>query len=328
LARHQFRINDLNQPERIDLYLARQPGMPSRSRLKELLLKDLITVNGKPARPSAKVRNGDLVVAEIPEPVEASIQPEPIPLEVIHQDRDLIVFDKPPGLLTHPTPKTTTGTLVNALLHHCDDLSGIGGAKKPGIVHRLDKDTSGVMVAAKNDSAHQALAKQFADHSIERKYIALVHGEFRALSGKIESRIGRNPRQRLKMTSKAKRGRRAVTRYKVLARARGMSLVELALETGRTHQIRVHLSENNHPVVGDPLYGKGRALPAGLDPDHRAALQAIKRQALHAFHLGFEHPSGEWMAFQSPPTKDIIDAAEKLGLLAKVELPTKLRRIK
>jgi 23S rRNA pseudouridine1911/1915/1917 synthase len=329
LARHSFHVGPLDPPSRIDQFLARQPGLPSRSRLKALFREGLITLNGKPAPASARLKPGDEIMAEVPEPANAGLEPEPIPLTVIYEDEHVIVFDKPAGLLTHPTPGRTTGTLVNALLYHCRGLSGVGGAVKPGIVHRLDKLTSGVMVAAKSDLAHHGLAAQFKAHSIDRKYLAVVYGEMEKLSGAFETVIGRNPRHRLKMTSRTEKGRRAVTRFRTLARHGGMSLVELTLETGRTHQIRVHLSEHNHPVAGDALYGKGRTAPSRLGTEARSALRRLDRQALHAYRLGFDHPAGgERMVFESPLPQDIAVVASSLGLLAGVKLPAKPDRVR
>ena len=328
MARHSFHISRLDSPLRVDQFLARQPGLPSRSRLKALFREGRITLNGKPAPASARLKIGDAVIADVPDPVAAGLAPEPIPLTVIYEDRELFVFDKPAGLLTHPTPGRVTGTLVNALLYHCRGLSGVGGAIKPGIVHRLDKLTSGVMVAAKTDLAHHGLAAQFKAHTIDRQYLAVVYGEMEKLSGSFETVIGRNPRHRLKMTSRTEKGRRAVTRFRALSRHNGMSLVELTLETGRTHQIRVHLSEHNHPVAGDALYGKGRAVPARLRPDARSALRRLDRQALHAFRLGFDHPAtAERMVFESPLPPDLAVVASCLGLLTGVKLPARPGRV-
>lgn len=321
MPRIHVHTTDLESPLRVDQFLAARKGAPSRSGLKKLFDQGRVLVNGKPAKPSTRLHPGDVIEAELAPPEPADVPAEPIPLEVIFEDKHLIVIDKPAGMTTHPTPNSRTGTLVNALLHHCQDLSGVGGKLKPGIVHRLDKMTSGVMVAAKNDLAHQGLALQFKSHTIDRKYLALAWGEFRDLSGRIEGKIGRSEKNRLKMTTRARRGRSAVTHYKVLARARGFTMVECILETGRTHQIRVHLSESGHPVVGDPLYGKGRNLPSGLEPEQRAALDQLKRQALHAYRLGFTHPhTKEKMAFESPLPPDITRAAKALDLMRAVKI--------
>jgi 23S rRNA pseudouridine1911/1915/1917 synthase len=329
LTLFRFQPSDLSSPIRIDQYLSQQDGLPSRSQLRQLFDEGRVRLDGEPARPSAKLRGGEAIEVEVPAPVPSALAAEPIALTVIHEDADLIVFDKPAGLLTHPIPGVATGTLVNALLHHCHGLSGIGGELKPGIVHRLDKLTSGVMVAAKNDRAHQGLAAQFKAHSIERRYLAVVYGQMDRLTGTFATVIGRDPHRRLRMTAQLAAGRRAVTHYRVRSRAAGFTLVELRLETGRTHQIRVHLSEHNHPVAGDPLYGKGRAAPTRLAPEQKAALHHLHRQALHAYYLGFRHPITDVeLAFVSPFPEDIASLAHALGLDQGVELPAAPARIK
>ncbi len=328
MQKFEIRAEDLTEPVRVDKFLSDNFTSISRSALKQSFHKGRIKINDFVAKPSVKVQNGDTVSGEVHDPQSATVQPEPISLNVVYEDSDIIVIDKPAGLVTHPSPNRMEGTLVNALLHHCGALSGIGGRLQPGIVHRLDKLTSGVMVAAKTDDAHRGLAGQFKDHSISRKYLALVHGELENLSGRIESAISRNPKHRLKMTGRNQGGRRAGTRYQVLAAADGFSLVELELETGRTHQIRVHLSEMNHPVAGDALYGKGRTLPASLGPEKRSALRQLKRQALHAYHLGFIHPrKGEHMVFESPLPEDIRAAIKSLQLEGFLQLPEKPGRV-
>lgn len=323
-----FAPENPTENQRADLFLAAQPGMPTRSRLKKLFDDGLVLVNGAPARAAQRLKPGDVIAVDPPPPVLGKAEPEDIPLTIVFEDSDLVVFEKPAGLLTHATPGKRDGTLVNALLFHCHELSGVGGAIKPGIVHRLDKLTSGIMVAAKTDRAHHGLAEQFRLHTLDRRYLAIVHGVMDRLSGRIESKIARNPVHRLRMTGRGDEGRRAVTNYKVLARVGSFSLIECKLETGRTHQIRVHLSENNHPVVNDPLYGKGRGYPAGLAPEAHAALRHLKRQALHAYRIGFNHPaSGEWMAFESPLPSDISAVARTLGLLEGIKLPERAGRM-
>ncbi len=275
-------------------------------------------MNGKKVKPAAKLHPGDNVEVIVPDPEPDWPEPEPIALNVIYEDRHLIVIDKPAGLTVHPVAGKTRGTLVNALLHHCTDLSGIGGKLKPGIVHRLDKLTSGVMVAAKTDKAHTGLARQFKEHSVKRRYIALVHGSMEKDTGTITSPISRGRRYRLKMTGRAAQGKTAVTHWSVKKRYSFFNLVDCRLETGRTHQIRVHLSESGHPLVGDPLYGKGRQPPSRLGSAARSAVRHMKRQALHAYLLGFTHPvSGKYMQFTSEPPADIlglIRALEEDGL--------------
>ncbi len=328
MRKFTIQATELNGPVRVDKFLSDKSLANSRSGLKSAFSEGKIRINDFVAKPSTKVHNGDTVSGEVPDPESETIDPEPIPLSIVFEDDSIVVIDKQAGLITHPSPNRLQGTLVNALLYHCGGLSGIGGAMQAGIVHRLDKLTSGIMVAAKKDDAHRELARQFKEHTISRKYLALVHGELEQLSGRIESAISRNPKHRLKMTGKNEEGKKAGTRYKVLARTDGVSLVELELETGRTHQIRVHLSEMNHPVVGDALYGKGRTLPAKMAPEKRAALRQLKRQALHAYHLGFIHPfRGESMVFESPLPEDINAAIKVLGLEENLQLPDKAERV-
>jgi len=291
--------------DRLDSFLAGQPGFPSRAQLQRLIKEGRVSLNGKPAKAASKVRPGDRIEVELPDPVPDQALPEDIPLTILYEDAHLIVLVKPAGMLTHPYPGRMSGTLVNALLFHCGDLAGIGGKIKPGIVHRLDKLTSGVMIAAKSDAAHQGLAKQFKAHSLTRAYLALVYGSMDQESGTIRTIIGRNPRHRLKMTGRVSHGKTAITHYQVQARFPGFTLVECRLETGRTHQIRVHLSEAGHPLVGDALYGQGRQAPSRLTPAQHSALKHMKRQALHAYLLGFIHPiTGERLEFSSEPPPD------------------------
>ncbi len=291
---------------RLDSFLARQSELPTRSRLKALIEQGMVLLNSKPAKASSQLNPGDRIDVELPEPEPSAIEPQPIALTVLYEDEHLIVIDKPAGIVVHPTSTLRSGTLVNALLHHCTDLSGIGGELKPGIVHRLDKLTSGVMIAAKHDRAHLGLSEQFRDHSINRKYLALVLGRMERESGTISSLIARHPVHRKKMSGQVSRGKTAITHYKVKARYDYFTLIECKLETGRTHQIRVHLSENKHPVVGDPQYGKNRALPSQLTPEQRSAIRQLKRQALHAYILGFVHPIlDQYMEFSSPLPQEI-----------------------
>jgi len=297
--------SEQKEPERIDSFLSRYLEFASRTQLKRLMEQGRVLVEGKAVKPSKKVRAGEKIKIIIPPPKPALPEPEPIPLKILYEDEHIIVVDKPAGLITHPLPSKLSGTLVNALLWHCSDLSGVGGVLKPGIVHRLDKLTSGVMVCAKNDRAHIGLAQQFKEHSISRAYQALVWGRIDKEQGKIESLIARNPRHRLKMTTKAEKGKLAITEWKVLERFKHFTLVECRLFTGRTHQIRVHFTEMGHPLVGDPLYGRGRALSEKLAPELRSRLRAMKRQTLHAYKLGFKHPiSGKWLEFTSPLPED------------------------
>ena len=302
----QIVVSEEDKPERLDIFLARKLNFISRTRVKSIIEAGGVLLNKNRIKPSTRVKRGDLIEIIIPSPEPAKPGPEPIPLKILYEDKDIIVFEKPAGLLVHPVPGKMRGTLVNALLYHCKDLSGIGGEIKPGIVHRLDKLTSGVMVAAKSEKAHLNLAEQFKRHSIERVYLALVFGNPPQNSGRIETKIERNPKHRLKMTARTGRGRIAVTEWRVRKRFSHFSLIECRLHTGRTHQIRVHLSELGYPLVGDELYGKGRSLPAKISVEIKDAMKNLKRQALHAYKLGFEHPiSRKWMVFNSPLPEEL-----------------------
>ncbi len=288
--------------ERLDRFLAEQLPELTRSQLKRLIDDSQVHVGGAPAKAGLKLRGGEAIAVTLPEPQPVAAAAEAIPLSILYEDSHLIVVDKPAHMVVHPAPGHHGGTLVNALLHHCTDLSGVGGALRPGIVHRLDKDTSGVMVATKNDHAHQQLARQFKAHSIRRCYRALVHGLVQNEQGTIDRPIGRHPAQRLKMSSSARRGRRAVTHWQVLRRydRDRLTLLDLTLETGRTHQIRVHLAEMNLPVVGDALYGNPKLARGIADPQLRKLLEQLDRQFLHAWQLGFSHPqTGAGLQFRA-----------------------------
>lgn len=295
-------------PVRLDQFLAGALPELSRAQLKRLIDDRHILVDGLTVKAGLRLKGGEVVSIMVPEPAPAESLPQDIPLHILYQDSDLIVIDKPAGLVIHPAPGHAGGTLVNALLFHCRDLSGIGGELRPGIVHRLDKDTSGVMVATKNDLSHQGLAAQFKRHSIKRRYIALVHGLVGTTTGTIDQPIGRHPTQRKKMSGQSRQGRRAVTHWRTLARfdQDRLTLLELKLETGRTHQIRVHCSEMGHPLVGDPTYGQKNRLQAIGDASLKGLLLRLGRQALHARSLGFEHPvTGEYLEFSSPLPEDL-----------------------
>jgi len=294
-------------PERLDRFLADALSDFSRAQIRKLIDDGCIEVDGARVKAGLKLKGGEEVLVRPPEPEPIVAEPEDIPLNVLYEDGDIIVIDKPAGMVVHPAPGHASGTLVNALLYHCRDLAGIGGELRPGIVHRLDKDTSGVMVATKNDRAHQVLAAQFKEHSIRRRYLALVHGHVQNDSGVVDRAIGRHPVDRKRMSGHARHGRRAVTRWQVLRRfdRDRLTLVELALETGRTHQIRVHFSEMNLPLAGDPVYGQPRRARAIGDPRLRRMIEGLGRQALHARLLAFRHPgTGELMEFVSPVPED------------------------
>lgn len=268
----------------------------SRTYIQKLIREDAITVNGKPSKPGYKLRVGDEVSLTLPDPRPLeTIEPEPIPLDILHEDAALIVVNKPAGMTVHPAGDVQSGTLVNALLNHCGDLPGIGGVQRPGIVHRLDKDTSGAIVAAKTDRTHRHLSAQFEAHTTTRHYSAVVCGVPPDEVGTINARIIRSPRDRRKMTVTGAGGRHAVTHYHLLERYDRFSYLKLTLETGRIHQIRVHLSHIGHPVAGDHVYGGGydRAVYDAPSPAVKKALAALNRQALHAHTLGFVHPETE-----------------------------------
>jgi 23S rRNA pseudouridine1911/1915/1917 synthase len=304
--------------ERLDRVLAKHIADLSRTRLKALILAGEVAIGGATIRdPGHHVNAGDTVVVVLPPPEPAEPAPEEIPLAIVYEDDDIIVIDKPAGLVVHPAAGHHSGTLVNALIAHCGDtLSGIGGVKRPGIVHRLDKDTSGLLVVAKNDRAHRSLAGQFADHGrtgdLTRGYLAFVWGSPLRPRGTIDARIDRHPRSRTRMAVR-EGGREAVTHWSVLERYAGTdgkpvaSLIECRLETGRTHQIRVHLAHAGHPLLGDDLYGSGyKTKVAHLPESARIALEALGRQALHAFLLGIDHPTlREYMEFRSELPADL-----------------------
>ena len=286
---------------RLDRFLDDSLPELSRSQIKRLIDEGAVTLNGATSKPGFKLRGGEEICVILPDPLAATAEAEPIPLQILYEDPALVVVNKPAHLVVHPAPGHQSGTLVNALLHHCKDLSGVAGELRTSIVHRLDKDTSGVMVATKDDRTHRYLARQFKAHSIQRRYRALVHGLVAETMGTIDQPIGRHPVHRKKMSTVARSSRRAVTRWQVLRRyeADRMTLLDLSLETGRTHQIRVHMAGMNCPVVGDPLYGGGSRIKAIADQKLRQMVAALQRQFLHAWQLGFEHPNGLQMVFQA-----------------------------
>ncbi len=280
---------------RLDQFLASSVPELSRARIQDLIKSGHVTLNLAAAKASARLRIGDAITLHEPPPTPTETVAEDIALDVFFEDDDLIVLNKPAGLVVHPAAGNWSGTIVNALLHHCRALSGIGGEQRPGIVHRLDKETSGCLVAAKSDLAHQSLARQFAGREVTKIYLALVAGKVRFKTGTIDAPIGRHPVQRKKMTVvPAGRGREAKTGYRVLAELPLGTLVECTLHTGRTHQIRVHLKHLGHPLLGDDVYGKRAGFP---------------RQMLHAWRLGFTHPrTGERLNFESPIPPDFVEA--------------------
>ncbi len=298
----QLLFPDDRPAERLDTFVAECLPDVSRSQLKKLINSGQITLDGAVTKASSKLKGGESIHVVLPDPESIEALPEDIPLHILYEDQDLLVIDKSAGMVVHPAVGHFHGTLVNALLHHCTDLAGIGGEIRPGIVHRIDKDTSGVIVVTKNDLSHQHLAAQFKDHSIKRRYLALVHGAMNGHSGTIDQPIGRHPTQRKKMSNKARNGKRAVTHWKVIKQynINRLSLIELQLETGRTHQIRVHFAEINCPLIGDPLYGNRSRTTAIKDMELRKLIDQLPGQALHAQCLGFIHPrSGKYLEFSS-----------------------------
>lgn len=280
--------------ERIDRFLAHQIENASRSKIQKAIDQGLVLVNGRPVKASHEVSPGDVICCTLPQPPRVKALAEAIPIEIVYEDEDLIVVNKPAGMVTHPAYGNYTGTLVNALLHHCEKLSAVNDKLRPGVVHRLDKDTSGLIVAAKNDVAHAALARQFSQRTIEREYWAVVWGLFKQRRGRIEASLGRSKSDRKKITV-TREGKPAVTEYEVLDSFTYLSLVRLKLRTGRTHQIRVHLAHIGHPVFGDPTYGGRRIAWGGTETRRKAEVQHLlalmPRQALHAKTLGFIHPT-------------------------------------
>lgn len=306
---------------RLDKLLADAMPDVSRSRIKALIKDGHVTCAGSSIKsPSKAVKSGERYHVSIPEPEDPDPQPENIPLDVIFEDEHLIVVNKPAGMVVHPAAGSPNGTLVNALLHHCgNSLSGIGGVKRPGIVHRIDKETSGLLVVAKHEKAHNGLAEQFADHSIERKYSAICKDHPRPATGRIEGNIARHPVDRKRMAVSESGGKWAATNYKIIEAysQNGTPLaaeIECQLETGRTHQIRVHMTHVGHALVGDPVYGRAGKLPSSVKGAARTALQSFKRQALHAKSLGFIHPiSGKAFKFESELPYDMKALLEALS---------------
>jgi len=289
----------MSSGSRLDVYVQQQAGVVSRNNAQKLIEAGNVTVNGKTQKTNYRLRDGDKVEIDIPEPKNLEILPQDIPLEIVYEDSDVIVINKPKGMVVHPAAGHYEKTLVNALMHHAkDSLSGINGVMRPGIVHRIDKDTSGLLVVAKNDNSHNALAEQFASHSIKREYIAIVHGRVKQ-NGTIDIPIARHKNDRKKMAPD-KNGRRAVTHYEIIESMGNFTLIKCRLETGRTHQIRVHMAYINHPVLGDAVYCNSRQF------------FGLGGQALHARMLGFIHPNGEYMEFVTDLPQYFDEALTKL----------------
>lgn len=296
-----FNINSEEEGQRIDKYLSTIIEGKSRSFVQGLIDEKKVKANSKVIKSNYKIKKGDFIEVEVPEPVELNVSAEEMNLDIVYEDEDVLVVNKEKGIVVHPAPGNYTGTLVNGILHHCSDLSGINGVIRPGIVHRIDKDTSGILVIAKNDEAHNDLAAQFKEHSIKREYYALVEGKFSKINGTVDKPISRDKKERIKMAINSD-GKRAVTHYDVLEQYdKGVSLVKCTLETGRTHQIRVHMASIGHPLVGDLVYG------------YKRQKFNIEGQALHAKTLGFIHPrTKEYMEFTSELPNYFKELLEKL----------------
>ena len=298
----EFKIETQQSGARLDKLLSELFPDLTRSYLQSLIKEGCVTVNGKRVKASQKTGTGDLVSVEIPEPEELSIEPENIPLDILYEDDDLIIVNKPKGMVVHPAPGHYSGTLVNALMFHCrDSLSGINGVLRPGIVHRIDRNTTGSLIVCKNDAAHRFIADQLSVHSITRKYRAIVHGVL-AQDGTVNAPIGRHPQNRKEMAVGVPHGKEAVTHYRVLEQFRDFTYIECQLETGRTHQIRVHMKSIGHPILGDDVYGPSKC-----------PFKQLQGQTLHAMTIGFIHPSvREYMEFEAPLPEYFTQLLEKL----------------
>ena len=301
MENYLFEIQE-DQQMRLDKYLSEQFPEQTRSYLQKLIKDGEVTVNGKNVKTGYQLSKGDEVSVNIPEPKELDVEPQKMDLDIVYEDDDVILVNKPKGMVVHPAPGHTTDTLVNGLLYHCkDNLSGINGVARPGIVHRIDRDTTGILIVCKNDMSHNSIAAQLKEHSINRRYRALVHGNLKDDTGTVEGPIGRHPIERKKMAINEKNGKPAVTHYTVLERFGNYTLIECKLETGRTHQIRVHMTSIGHPLVGDEVYGPAKC-PFKL-----------QGQCLHAMILGFVHPrTGEYMEFSADLPDYFEDLLRKL----------------
>ena len=290
MSQISLQADETYMDERLDKFLSAMLPDQSRSYLQKIIKDGNVLVNGEPKKSSYRLEDGDEVTADLPELKSPDIEPENIPLDILYEDDSILMVNKPKGMVVHPSAGHYTGTLVNAVLWHCQgQLSGINGVSRPGIVHRIDKDTTGVLVVCKNDAAHNAVAAQLKEHSITRKYRAIVHGVIKEDEGTVDAPIGRHPTERKKMASGVKNGKRAVTHYRILERFQGYTYVECQLETGRTHQIRVHMASIHHPLLGDTVYGPAK------DSHH------LEGQTLHAMVLGLIHPvTGEYLEVEAP----------------------------
>jgi 23S rRNA pseudouridine1911/1915/1917 synthase len=301
-----FTVSPSQAGLRLDVFLAQTDDSFSRSQIKIAIEEGVVTVNGKEPKVSQHLKDGDIVELHLEPAIDAVAIPQNIPLDIVYEDASIIVINKPAGMVVHPAPGNPDQTLVNALLFHCHDLSGIGGVLRPGIVHRLDKETSGLIVAAKSDEAHRKLSAQFEKHDVYKKYVALVWGDVKGASGEIVLPVGRHPVDRKKMSTKSRHGKDALTLWKVRERYGTATLLDVEIKTGRTHQIRVHLSERGYPVIGDAVYGNASKLQTVKNAELKAGIKSLARQALHAAQLSFVHPhGGERVVFTAPIPADM-----------------------
>jgi 23S rRNA pseudouridine1911/1915/1917 synthase len=311
-----FTVNKSQCGQRLDIFLAQSDAAISRSHVKCVIEEGDVLVNGIIPKVSQRLKDGDVIILNQRPPQEASALPQDMPLNIVYEDEAIIVINKPAGMVVHPAPGNADKTLVNALLFHCHDLSGLGGVLRPGIVHRLDKDTSGLIVAAKSDEAHRQLSAQFEKHEVQKKYLALVWGNTKDKQGEIVKPVGRHTIDRKKMSTNTKRGKEAITFWKVIERFDVATLLEVEIKTGRTHQIRVHLSDLRYPIIGDAVYGNATNRMRDIaNPALKAQIKAFNRQALHAAHLSFIHPlTGKRVEFNADMPKDLADLCAQLRL--------------